>query len=205
MRRVYARMSMIHQGQTQQLVREVWARADLMRERRRLESQAAEASHQAEQDALTGIGNRRLLARFVQEATVRQAEIAIVIVDLDRFKEINDSLGHDVGDLVLQRVAQILETRVRAGQVAIRYGGDEFVLALSSVSPSSAAALAERIRAAIAAQNWASLRPGLAITATLGVAIGPASRSQAVLSAADAALYAAKQSGRNTIGTGPTS
>ncbi len=203
-RKVYARMWTIHQGQTQQLVREVWARADLIRDRRRLESQAAEASHRAELDALTAIGNRRMLARFVQEATVRQAEIAIIIVDLDRFKEINDSLGHDLGDRVLQRVAQILEAAVRAGQVAIRYGGDEFVLGLSGLSPSKPTAIAERIRAAIAGQNWDSLRPGLAITATLGVATGPANQSQAVLSAADAALYAAKQSGRNAVSTGPT-
>ena len=204
-RKVYERMWTIHQGQTQQLVREVWARADLMRERRRLESQAAEASHQAELDALTGIGNRRLLARFIQEATDRQAEIAIIIVDLDRFKEINDSLGHDLGDRVLRHVAQILEAEARGGQVAIRYGGDEFLLALPGISRSRSAAIAERVRAAIATQNWDTLKPGLAITATLGVATGPASRSDVVLSAADAALYAAKQSGRNAVGTQPRS
>ncbi len=200
-RRVTARMWTIHQSQTRQLVNEVWARADLVKDRRALESRAAEASRSAELDALTGIGNRRQLERFLRDAAVRQDQIGLILVDLDHFKQINDGFGHDVGDTVLQRIAELLAGEVRGGQVAIRFGGDEFLLAMPNVAAELATGLAHRLRTSIEAQQWEPPGPELRVSASLGVAAGAATRWRAVVEAADAALYAAKQHGRNAIGT----
>jgi diguanylate cyclase (GGDEF)-like protein len=200
-RRLNARVWTIHQRHTRQLVQEVWARADLVRERRQLESKAAEARRSAELDALTGIGNRRLLERFLRDAALRQDQIALVLVDLDHFKLINDGFGHNVGDAVLQRIAELLAGEARGGQVAIRFGGDEFLLALPNVAVERATGLAQRLRLAIESQDWEEVTPELHVSASLGVAAGAATRWRTVVTAADAALYAAKQHGRNAVGT----
>jgi hypothetical protein len=81
----------IHLGQTRQLVQQVWAHVDLERDRKNLQTQAAEATRSAEQDALTGIGNRRLLERFLQQEAARQTEVACVVADIDSFKKVNDT------------------------------------------------------------------------------------------------------------------
>jgi len=198
-REVNACLSRIHQIQTRQLVAEVWARADLMRDRLHLVSQAEQANRWAELDALTGMGNRRLLERFISQAIASDHTLTLIIVDLDRFKEINDGHGHDVGDAVLRRVAEVLAHEVRAGQVSTRYGGDEFVLGLLDVEVGAAVGFAERLRRTIEDVDWGGVAPGLAVTATVGLAAGPAGASQAVFSAADAALYAAKRAGRNAV------
>ena len=199
-RRVNALMWRIHQSQTRQLVNEVWARADLVKERRQFESRAAEASRSAELDALTGIGNRRLLERFLRDASARQDDVAVIIVDLDHFKQVNDGFGHETGDAVLRRIAALLSAQARTGQVAIRFGGDEFLLGLPNVTTELAGALAHRLHQAVQHESWGALAPELSVTASLGVASGAASCWQAVMSAADAALYDAKQNGRNAIG-----
>jgi diguanylate cyclase (GGDEF)-like protein len=77
---------------------------DLERDRKNLQTQAAEATPSAEQDALTGIGNRRLLEGFLEEEAARQTEVASVVAHIDSFKKVNDSFGHDIGDSVLRRV-----------------------------------------------------------------------------------------------------
>jgi len=200
-REVKARMWTIHQRQTKQLVQEVWARSDLLRDQRNLESQAAQASRSAEEDPLTGIGNRRMLERVLRDDATAHSELALIIVDIDHFKDVNDTFGHELGDAVLTRVGRLLRDQIRAGQAAVRYGGDEFVLGLPGVALTPAAGFAERIRRAIEALQWAELAPGLEVTASHGVACGPVSRWRAVLSAADAALYAAKRDGRNTVAT----
>ena len=200
-RQVTARVWRIHQSQTRQLVNEVWTRAELVKDRRALESKAAEASRSAELDALTGIGNRRQLERFLRDAAVRQDQIALILVDLDHFKQINDGFGHDVGDAVLQRIAELLAGEARSGQVAIRFGGDELLLVMPNVAVELATSLAHRLRYTIEAQEWGPLAPELRVSASLGVAAGAATRWRAVIAAADAALYAAKQHGRNAIGT----
>jgi diguanylate cyclase (GGDEF)-like protein len=203
-REAKARMWAIHQRQTKQLVQESWARADLERDHRRdrrdLQTQAAEASRLADEDTLTGIGTRRLLERFLRKEAARHTDVACIIVDVDHFKEINDTLGHGAGDAVLRRLGQLFLSETRAGQVAIRYGGDEFVLALPGVDLALAGGFAERLRLAVLGHDWATLAPGLRVTASLGVAFGPASRWQAILADSDALLYAAKQRGGNAVG-----
>ena len=202
-REVKARMWKIHRRQTQQLVQDVWARADLVRDQRNLQFQAAEASRWAEEDVLTGLGNRRMLEHFLRDGAQDQQQLAFIIVDVDRFKEINDTFGHDLGDAVLRKLGDVLRHQVRAGQVAVRYGGDEFVLGLPGVNVSAAAAFAERLRRTIEASDWAALAPGLQVTTSHGAACGAVSRWQAVLAAADSALYAAKRHGRNMVSTAP--
>jgi Diguanylate cyclase, GGDEF domain len=115
-RKVKAFMWAIHQRQTRQLVEETWARVGLERDRRDLRTRVAEATRSAEEDALTGIGNRRLLERILGADAAADADLAVIVVDVDHFKPINDTLGHDVGDRVLCALAQLLQSSTRAGQ-----------------------------------------------------------------------------------------
>lgn len=201
-REVRRHMWAIHKRQTRQLVQQVWSHVDLAREHRKLQNEAAEATRSAEEDDLTGIGNRRLLTRFLREAASRRSDIACIIADVDSFKEINDAFGHDVGDAVLTEIGKLFSRNIRAGQVAIRYGGDEFVIALSGVDMTGAYGAAERIRLAVSSFDWTRITPGLQLTMSMGVACGPAAEWQVALSAADERLLAAKRRGRNTVVTG---
>ena len=191
----------IHQRQTRQLVQEVWTRVDIERDHKNLQVQAAEATRSAEEDALTGLGNRRLLERFLQKEAARQTELACVIADIDSFKEINDTFGHDVGDAVLRQIGQLFSSKMRTGQLAIRYGGDEFVIALPGVDLIGAQGFAERLRLAVSGVDWTSVAPGLHVTVSIGVACGPAKDWQMALTAADGRLLAAKRQGRNAVVT----
>ena len=103
---------------------------DFERDRNNLQSKAAQAVRSAEEDILTGIGNRRLLERFLCQEAALQTEVACIIADIDSFKEINDTFGHDVGDAVLRQIGQLFSSKVRSDQLAVRYGGDEFVVVL---------------------------------------------------------------------------
>src|ERR1022692_2101410 len=202
-RKVKALMWAIHQRQTKQLVAETWARVGLERDRRDLQARAAEATRSAETDALTGIGNRRLLERFLGTDAVRDTGVAVIVLDIDHFKTINDTLGHDAGDVVLRRLGQLLRSKARAGQAAVRYGGDEFLLALPGVKLAAARGFADRLRLSVLDHDWAPVAPGLHVTASFGVACGPAASWQAVIAAADTPLYLAKQQGGNAVGTAP--
>jgi diguanylate cyclase (GGDEF)-like protein len=191
----------MRERQTRRLVQHVWARADLERDHSNLQTRAAEATRSAEEDVLTGIGNRRLLERFLHEEAMRQTEVACIIADIDSFKEINDTFGHDVGDAVLRQVGQLFSSRARSGQLAIRYGGDEFVVALSGVDLAAAYRFAERLRLAVSGLDWTTFASGLHVTMSLGVACGPAKGWQVALAAADERLLAGKRRGRNTVVT----
>jgi diguanylate cyclase (GGDEF)-like protein len=180
-------------------VQEVWGRADFLRDQANLRAEAAEAGRKADEDALTGIGNRRILERFLDSESPGRQKLALIVIDVDHFKETNDSFGHRVGDDVLRRIGQLLRDEVRAHQMAVRYGGDEFVLAMLGVGMPAAADFAERLRRRIEEMDWSELSPGLRVTVSQGVAVGPRRHSTALLAAADAALYAAKRGGRNTV------
>ena len=201
-REVKAHMWNIHQRETRQLVEEVWGRADFVRDQATLQSQAAEASRRAKEDPLTGIGNRRILERFVVDEAPRTDRLAMLVVDVDHFKEINDSFGHRIGDAVLRAMGHLLKGEMRAHQVAVRYGGDEFVLGLLGIECGPATAFAERLRSRVQEQDWSAIASGLRVTASVGVAVGSRLRWQAVFAAADKALYAAKDRGRNRVVAG---
>ena len=127
--------------------------------------------------------------------------MACVIADIDSFKEINDTFGHEIGDAVLRRVGQLLSSRMRHGQLTIRYGGDEFVVVLAGVDSAGAYGFAERMRQAISGLDWNNVAPGLHVTVSLGVACGPAKDWQTALTAADERLLTAKRGGRNAVVT----
>jgi diguanylate cyclase (GGDEF)-like protein len=152
-------------------------------------------------DELTKLPNRRALAqRFmeeVQRARRHQDWIAFVMIDLDHFKQVNDTYGHLNGDAVLAELAQILVTGARESDVCARYGGEEFALILHETNLDGARTVAERIRAKVAA---ASFPGGLKLTISVGVAATdqPALFTQ-LIDRADQALYAAKQGGRNQV------
>jgi len=195
------RVSAVHSNQTAQVVKQVWVRAATELERSRLEVQTAAAIHFAEEDALTRVGNRRLLARFLAGPAADHDNLAFLMVDIDHFKQINDTFGHAVGDHVLRALGQLLATEPRAGQVVVRYGGEEFVLALPSVELKAARNFAERIRLKVESYPWEKLEHLLQVTVSIGVSCGPVADWHSVLAAADRGLYIAKRSGRNQVRT----
>ncbi|MFO1282212.1 MAG: tetratricopeptide repeat-containing diguanylate cyclase [Burkholderiales bacterium] len=163
-----------------------------------------ELERETREDSLTGLANRRRLdERLVEEferATRYGRALTVAIADLDHFKDVNDRYTHVVGDEVLKAVGRVLSASVRHTDLVARYGGEEFVLLLVETGEESAGTACEKVRLAIERHDWESLRPGLAITASLGwcsdtrLADGPA-----MLAAADAALYRAKAMGRNRV------
>jgi two-component system cell cycle response regulator len=154
-------------------------------------------------DALTGLPNRRhlqeQLAAAGSAAERHGHSVAVLMVDVDHFKSVNDRLGHAGGDHVLRRIALTLATACRAEDVAGRWGGEEFLVVSPASTASGAAALAERIRAA--AESEAISVDGMehpAVTVSVGVAVGSADM-EAIVRDADAALYEAKAAGRNRV------
>ena len=161
------------------------------------------AWHQANHDELTGLPNRRLLvehARRLLSVSLRQRRLAAVLVlDLDGFKEINDLFGHAYGDGLLRRVAQRLSSVLRDYDVVARTGGDEFVVLLPEIEePSIAAVVAEKLIAA-ASENVDVPGRTVRMHASVGIALFPADGHDfnSLLSAADNAMYAAKGAGKN--------
>jgi diguanylate cyclase (GGDEF)-like protein len=152
-------------------------------------------------DELTKLPNRRALAQsFLQEtqrARRHRNPIAFLMIDLDHFKQVNDTYGHLNGDAVLAELAQILKTSARESDVCARYGGEEFALILHETTEPGARVLAERIRAKVAAATFPG---GLKLTISVGVAATeePNLFTQ-LIDRADQALYAAKQGGRNQV------
>jgi diguanylate cyclase len=156
------------------------------------------ATAQAQTDALTGLGNRLCLSRRMHALLSAARPFALLLLDLERFKQLNDEWGHAVGDEALRIVGRRLQTQVRAADLAVRLGGDEFVLLLDGLA--DAAQLHERALA-VAASLRRPLRLRVAGDAALGVNIGGAinpwhgDTASELLEAADRAMYLAKQSG----------
>ena len=161
--------------------------------------------HVAHHDALTGLPNRSLLLDRLDQALTKAARskhrVAIMFLDLDRFKSINDTLGHHVGDMLLKHVADRLRESVRAVDTVSRLGGDEFVVVLHEIqAPDDAMMVAEKILAALATS---ALIEGHTLYATpsIGISIFPddGEEAYALMKSADTAMYHAKENGRNTF------
>lgn len=160
----------------------------------------------ATRDQLTGMLNRRELDRILMEESERAQRfghsLALVMVDIDHFKSVNDTHGHPAGDAVLRRVAQRLSAQVRTVDRIARYGGEEFAIVLVQTDRRAALEVASRIVATVAAQPVpidGGLELPLTVSAGLAVLPADAKHIEQLISAADRALYAAKKGGRNRV------
>jgi two-component system cell cycle response regulator len=154
-------------------------------------------------DSLTGALGRRALFDAVEKALAGRQPFAVLFADIDYFKKVNDTFGHQIGDLALQRVAETLSKERRTGDVCGRYGGEEFVLVVSGVSAHEAQRVAERHRRAVAGLRLSAQGGPERITISIGVAVldpeQPDPSVASILSRADAALYRAKRAGRDCV------
>ena len=169
-----------------------------------LERALIELREQAVTDPLTGLYNRRYLWEFLRREWIRAKRkddsLAVIMMDLDHFKRINDAHGHEAGDFVLTAIAGLLRNRIRSSDIVCRYGGEEFALVLPEASLENARLRAEDIRIAIRDLDLTHQGVPLGrITASLGIALFPdhVSDPDSLMQAADAALYEAKSAGRD--------
>ena len=173
-----------------------------------LESRTRELEERNRRDNLTKLYNRSYLDRAIKEefeaAKLHGWPLTVVFIDLDYFKQVNDSHGHQAGDVVLKNVANILVQQARGGDVVSRYGGEEFVIILPGTGREGAALLGERVLTGLRrATHSVSESEPIVVTASIGIAIhGEQERFQCcgdLVRAADRALYAAKLSGRDRL------
>ena len=152
-------------------------------------------------DDLTGVGNRRRLDRDLAiEANNGDTPVAVIMVDVDHFKRINDDHGHDAGDQALRAVADVLRREVRTGDVVYRYGGEEFCVLLAHTNTTEAAQVAERIRFAVSRMALAVDEP---LTVSIGVALGKGVHVSQTMLRADEALFKSKDGGRDRVTLAP--
>ncbi|MBU2277352.1 MAG: GGDEF domain-containing protein [Gammaproteobacteria bacterium] len=159
---------------------------------------------QANTDALTHLANRRFVDEVLPQHFALQPEhffpLAVIIADLDHFKHINDSFGHDQGDLVLQQIAMLFRQKLRTEDIACRYGGEEFLLLLPKTSLKDAMRVADKIRAGIAQRRLLTDHPDLVITCSFGVAMAQNDiEFLQTIKLADQRLYLSKSNGRNQV------
>jgi diguanylate cyclase (GGDEF)-like protein len=156
-------------------------------------------------DALTGVNNRRSLEAHLRDEVDRHKRyshpLSLIMFDIDHFKNVNDTYGHQCGDFVLQKIAEIVGNTIRTEDVLARYGGEEFCCVLPETSAASAMILAERLRKKIADHVFEFQKERIRVTISLGVSFMNAGTSTAdmLLKKADDGLYAAKNGGRNQI------
>lgn len=178
----------------------VWLLRDVT-ERKQKEKQLAIL---ASTDTLTNLPNRRsfmaMLARRLESQGGATPHDALLMLDIDHFKKVNDTYGHPVGDLVLQQMAQVMRQSLRADDYAARLGGEEFVVLLHQTTLEESRLLAERLRECVASQPTDAGEAGMiAITVSIGLVELAGQESQMALEHADKALYAAKAGGRNRV------
>ncbi|SHF58494.1 GGDEF domain-containing protein [Geodermatophilus nigrescens] len=188
--------------------RELWAEMFVRRSRlREAERQAAVLRRHALEDPLTGLGNRRSAERRLAGLRLGAEPLSLAVVDVDRFKEVNDDTSHTHGDEVLRRVAALLREHSRAGDEVYRWAGDEFLVVLPAATQGQALAAVERLRAAVAEADWADLPLSEPITVSIGVATAPAAADdrsvpvgwRSLFDTADLHLFSAKRGGRNRV------
>ena len=177
------------------------AHAELESRTQQLEELQEQLRDQAERDYLTGLHNRRYLAReLTNPAADDVGPLSVAAVDLDHFKRINDRYGHSVGDQVLVRAAQLLSNVLRASDIVVRSGGEEFLVLMPRTDVNAAAAGCDRIRDAIREEPWDQIAAGMTLTTSVGLATADTSGDLEVLvKLADKRLYDAKRAGRDCV------
>jgi diguanylate cyclase (GGDEF)-like protein len=172
-----------------------------------LQEQNQQLKQEAVTDGLTGLANRKHFDQFIEQqvaAALRSNQhLSLVMFDIDKFKSINDTHGHQAGDEVIRTMSKLLRSVSRKQDLAARYGGEEMVLCLPNTPRAVAAAIAETIRKGLEARTVTHERKTIRVTTSAGVASiepgSPLRTAAQVLKAADAALYHAKHSGRNCV------
>jgi diguanylate cyclase (GGDEF)-like protein/PAS domain S-box-containing protein len=171
----------------------------------KIEALQEQLREQAIRDPLTGLFNRRYLVetldREIAQALRASTPLSVIIIDLDHFKKINDAHGHKAGDLMLQTLGALLSTKTRDGDIACRYGGEEFVIVLPGASLAIAQQRAEQLRTTFQELRVTYHKQTLGATLSAGVAAFPLNGAdgEAILQEADKALYIAKSTGRNRV------
>ncbi len=169
----------------------------------------SDAERRAQTDALTGVLNRRSLIERLEAACLRararDLPIALLFIDLDHFKDINDSYGHAAGDACLRAIVEPIQAELRQSDVIGRYGGEEFVVILSSADTAAAHPIAERILSRVASIRVDGFRAPIQLTCSIGVAGSDMLGvwDEQLIARADAAVYAAKRAGRNRVQVAP--
>jgi diguanylate cyclase (GGDEF)-like protein len=190
--------------------RELWAEMFVRRSRlREAERQAALLRRHALEDPLTGLGNRRSAERRLGALRLGVEPVSLAVVDVDRFKAVNDEASHTQGDVVLRRVADLLREHSRTGDEVYRWAGDEFLVVLPTATEAQAVVVMERLRRAVAGADWADLELSEAVTVSIGVASAPGLADgqesegavgwRSLFDTADLHLFSAKRSGRNRV------
>ncbi len=164
----------------------------------------AQYEHQATVDALTGVHNRRWMSeafpRVLHRCKLDRSNSAILVIDIDFFKRVNDTYGHLVGDVALKSLAKIMQVNLRPHDLLVRYGGEEFAILLPDTGIEQARSIAERLRTMVAANEIIS--GDLAFKITVSIGIAPTTQEGSLedfFGAADRALYCAKELGRNRV------
>jgi diguanylate cyclase (GGDEF)-like protein len=176
----------------------------LLADKLALQKQTLELERHAYSDALTGIANRRYvdatLPGLYEQARSQRREMCVAVMDLDHFKQVNDTFGHPIGDEVLIKIAQLIISNSRSADLVARHGGEEFLMAFVDSDLAAAARLCERLRASVEATDWALIKPSLKITMSVGIcAAADCSDAAELIDRADRQLYRAKAQGRNRV------
>jgi diguanylate cyclase (GGDEF)-like protein len=153
--------------------------------------------HLANTDYLTNLPNRRLVEKRLHENSNRDIEFSVILFDVDHFKKINDTFGHDIGDQVLKEFAKLIQENIRDKDIVGRWGGEEFVIIANDLNAKQAVVFSDRLRKLIEETTFCHLTK---VTASFGVAeYRQKEKTKDVLKRADIALYMAKENGRNKV------
>lgn len=194
----------LHMLQVDQQQQELEAKEKQLIESNRLLAEANRTLMEfASKDSLTGLLNRRKgwdYMNYEEERSRRsQKPLGVALLDIDKFKTINDTLGHDVGDQVLKTACECFTSSLRAADVLIRWGGEEFLVVLPETDEAGLALVAEKLRQAVESYPWA-LSDGRRVTVSIGTTVKlPSMTWDKAIETADRALYLAKESGRNRV------
>jgi len=185
------------------------AQEELEEKSKQLQQALGQATHLAQTDDLTQVLNRRSFFDAAEKELQRCYELdfplAVIVLDIDNFKPINDYYGHSAGDEVLAHLAQICNSHLRKSDILARYGGEEFIALLPETTDNQAAKIAKRMQQAIAKTNLNGLPAGVRITISLGVAEKSSQQCsiEYLVDIADKAMYAAKRQGKNQVALYP--